>query len=174
MRLSFAAPNLRALDATGSEVLCCTKWRGRGDHDGVASLCDWRLSGGLSKVVRSGLFTGNFGDTLLVPGRPKLPCDKLLVFGAGEPGELDETRFRTLLASMLGAIADLAAQSVVIELPGRQCELIAPELAADVLLEALTASGAKSERWTLVEDAVAQRRIEQHMVEERRRIRHAP
>ena len=71
---------------------------------------------------------------------------------------------------MLRTIDDLHAHQVVLELPGRQAELIAAERAADMLL---AAAGRSREEcvWLLVEEAEARRRITEHMIEERRRVR---
>ena len=54
---------------------------------------------------------------------------------------------------------------------GYAADAISPERAADILLE--SAGGAKEhDVWTLVEPQEAQRAITQHMIQERRRVRH--
>ena len=60
----------------------------------------------------------------------------------------------------------------MVQLPGRQSDLITAECAADMLLEATArAPDHRHDVWTLVEDRDARRRIEQRMIEERHRIR---
>lgn len=174
MKLQFVSPVLHELDAVEAEVLCGTVWQDARPSDGVAALCDWRWRGRLSRLMVSGFLTGEAGEVMLLPGRPRLAFEKVLLFGAGPRAAFDEARFHELLARMLATIDGLACKSAVLQLPGRQCDLITAERAADLLLEAVTAAGARHASWTLVEDHEARRRIEQHMIEERRRVRSGP
>ena len=172
VELHFVTPNLSALDSLESEVLACTVWEDMRPCDGVAGLCDWRLGGTISTLQRRGFLTGVRGDLLLMPGRPRLSFDKVLLFGAGPRSSFDEVRFREVMHHMLATLADLRARAAVVELPGRQADLIAAERAADLLLEAASRKRpARYDAWTLIENGDARRRIEQHMIEERRRIR---
>ena len=59
----------------------------------------------------------------------------------------------------------------VVELPGRHDQLIPPEQAADLLLE-IAGRTREDDVWILAETADAKPRIMQHMIEERRRVRH--
>jgi hypothetical protein len=169
MELHFVSPQLSELDALESEVLACTIWEDVRPCDGVAALCDWRLAGRISALLRSGFLRGERREVMLLPGRPRLSFDKLLLFGAGRRADFDEPSYRAILHHMLETIAGLCSRIAVVQLPGRQQNLIPAERAADMLLEA-TASD-RQDVWTLVEDAEARRRIQQHMIEERRRHR---
>jgi hypothetical protein len=173
MDLQFVSPQLSQLDALESEILACSVWEDRRPCDGVAGLCDWRLSGRISKLFRSGFLTGARGEVMMVPGRPLLPFDKVLLFGAGVRGSFDEPGYRVILDHMLETIGGLRSRMAVVQLPGRQSGLIAAERAADMLLEVTSREPEvyRNDVWTLVEDTEARRRIQQHMVEERRRIR---
>ena len=173
MDLQFVSPRLSHLDALESEVLACCVWEDQRPCSGVAGLCDWRLAGRISNLFRSGFLSGARGEVMMIPGRPRLSFDKLLLFGAGVRNDFDEAGYREILTHMLDTIAGLYSRVAVVQLPGRQSDVIAAERAADMLLEA-TARDPDSHRddvWTLVEDGDARRRIQQHMVEERRRIR---
>jgi hypothetical protein len=170
MDLRFSVPNLRKLDLTGTEVLVAALAENDRPPHGLAGLVDWRLCGGLSALVASGFATGRVGDVLLIPGRPKLPFDKIVVFGVGPRRSFDEAVYREVVEKILGTLSGLRARTAVVELPGRHFGAIAPERAADILLE--TAAGRREhDVWTLVEPAEAQRQITQHMIQERRRIR---
>jgi hypothetical protein len=110
------------------------------------------------------------GEVLLVPGKPKLPFDKILLFGIGKQAEFNDPVFRTVLNKILRTLEGLRARTAVVELPGRHFDAISPERAADILLE--SAGGQKEhDVWTLIEPAEAQRAITQHMIQERRRVR---
>lgn len=167
------SPLLSQLDALESEVLACSVWEDLRPADGVAGLCDWRLAGRISDLFRSGWLSGRQGEVMMIPGRPRLPFDKLLLFGSGRRDQFDDAVYREILEHMLATIGGLAARVAVVQLPGRQSNLIRAERAADMLLEITTQDpdAYRHNVWTLVEDTAARRRIQQHMVEERRRIR---
>ena len=131
---------------------------------------DFRLAGRISRLIRGGFATGSVGEVLLIPGKPKLPFDKILLFGIGNQSDFNEPVFRAVVDKILRTLEGLRARSAVVELPGRHFDAISPERAADILLE--SAGGAKEhDVWTLVEPADAQRAITQHMIQERRRVR---
>ncbi len=170
MDLRFITPHLRKLDLAGTEVLVVCTAEDERPPRGVAGLVDWRLAGRISKLMEDEFVSGELGEVVLVPGKPKLPFDKVLLFGVGRKREIDERVFRHVVEKMLATMEGLRARSAVVQLPGRDGELIEPERAADVLLEC---AGGRPEHdvWTLVEPSEAQRTITQHMVQERRRVR---
>lgn len=170
MELRFTTPELRWLDQAGTEVLVAALVAGECPPRGVAGLVDWRLGGSLSRLIAQGFVGGHLGEVLLVAGRPKLPFEKILLFGLGPRPEFDERVFRAVLGRILGTLEGLRARTAVVELPGRHFDAIPAERAADILLEC---AGAREEHdvWTLVERAEDQRAITQHMIQERRRVR---
>ncbi|MBW2525007.1 MAG: leucyl aminopeptidase [Deltaproteobacteria bacterium] len=172
VELRFVSPQLSELDSLESEVLACTVWEDVRPSDGVAGLCDWRTAGRIASLQRDGYLVGRQGEVLLLPGRPKLPFEKLLLFGAGTREAFDEQVCGEVTRHMLSTIDGLQANFAVAELPGRQSDLITPERAADLLLEAAGRTHQQA-IWTLVEDGEARRQITQHMIEERRRVRRA-
>jgi hypothetical protein len=170
VELRFTTPNLRRLDLLGSEVLVATLTTDERPPHGTAGLVDWRLSGRISRLLLRGFATGRAGEVLLVPGKPKLPFDKVLLFGVGSSAAFDESTYRMLLDRILSTLEGLRARTAVVELPGRHFGAILPEQAADILLER-TAGRREHDVWTLIEPAEAQRAITQHMIQERRRVR---
>jgi hypothetical protein len=168
--LRFANPSLRRLDLFGTEVLVAALAADERPPHGLAGMVDWRLAGRLSRLIESGFATGRPGEVLLLPGKPKLPFDKVVLFGIGPVTEFDETVFRSVIENMLRTLEGLRSRTAVVELPGRHLGAIAPERAADILLES---AGNRREHdvWTLVETTEGQRAITQHLVQERRRIR---
>jgi Cytosol aminopeptidase family, N-terminal domain len=168
--LRFTLPHLRKLDLCGSEVLVGTLAADERPPQGVAGLVDWRLGGRVSRILQAGFASGEIGEVLLVPGKPKLPFDKVLLFGTGQESEFNELTYRAVLEKILKTLEGLRARTAVVELPGRHRDRVPAERAADILLEI---AGARSEHdvWTLVEPAEAQRVVTQHMIQERRRVR---
>ena len=170
MELRFIIPDLRRLDLAGTEVLAACVASDDRPPRGIPGLVDWRLSGRLAKLCLQQQVTGNVGEVVLLPGKPKLPFDKVLLFGIGEQAAFNEQTFRAVTGLMLETMAGLKVRNAVVELPGRATDLIAPERSADILLE--SARGlVEHDIWTLIEPTEAQRVISQRMVQERRRVR---
>ncbi|MBX3184798.1 MAG: leucyl aminopeptidase [Polyangiaceae bacterium] len=168
MDLRFVAPSLRRLDLAGAEVLVCCLVQGERPPGGVAGLIDWRFSGKLSRLLLRGFVTGELGEVVLLPGRPKLPFDKLLFFGLGEAKGFDERVYRMTVERILERLAGLNTRRAVVELPGRAGELISAERAAAVLLE-ITEERPEHDSWTLVESPETQRVIQKLWALDRRR-----
>jgi hypothetical protein len=170
MELRFVAPELSKLDQAGTEVLVLGLFSDERPPAGVAGLVDWRSAGRLSRVMRDGFATGALGEVLMLPGKPSLPFEKVLLFGAGKKAELDEGVFAALIERMLKTTEGLRTRSLVAELPGRHSDAIAPERAASILLEAAQGKP-EHDTWTLLEGPTAQKAITKHLQEQRRRAR---
>jgi hypothetical protein len=170
MDLRFANPSLRRLDLFGTEVLVAALASDERPLRGLAGMVDWRFAGRLSRLLESGFATGSAGEVLLVPGKPKLPFDKVVLFGIGQVTAFDEAVFRAVVEKMLTTLAGLRSRTAVVELPGRHIGAISAERAADILLE-MAGNRREHDVWTLVETPEGQRAITQHLIQERRRIR---
>jgi hypothetical protein len=170
MDLRFITRELRRLDLAATEVLVATLSEDERPPHGVAGLVDWRHAGRVSRLIQNGFATGRLGEVLLLTGKPKLPFDKVVLFGSGPRSELDERVFRVVIDKMLDTLEGLRARTAVVELPGRHFDAIPPERAADILLES-AAARPEHDVWTLVDTADAHRVITQHMITERRRVR---
>lgn len=168
MELRFVAPELSALDAAGMEVLITSLFVDERPPRGVAGLLDWRTAGRLSKLMLGGFASGELGEVLMTPARPGLPFDKVLFFGAGRIGELDDAVFSALVERLLQTVEGLRARAVMAELPGRHAGIIAPERAVDILLDAAEPRP-QHELWTLVEAPGDQKIINDHLFRKRRR-----
>lgn len=171
MELHFVAPELRRLDEFPSEVLACCLYADERPLRGVAGLVSWRLAGRLDQLIEGGFLTGDLGEVLLLPGRPRLVADKVLLFGMGERRSFTEAAFEQVVGRMLRSLVDLCVRSALVELPGRHDDALAPEQAADQFLAAAAGYHGAFDAFLLLERPAAQRRINQHMIEERRRVR---
>ena len=170
MELRFTLPSLRKLDQLGSEVIIAGVASDERPLHGVAGLLDYRLAGRISNLLERGFITGEVAEVVLVPGKPKLPFDKVLLFGVGARDAFSEPVYRLVVEKMLATLEGLRARSAVVELPGRHFDGVRPDRAADILLEC---AGNKPvhDVWTLADSLDAQRLITQHMVQKRRRDR---
>lgn len=168
MELRFIAPTLSELDRAGMEVLVAPLFADERPPRGVAGLFDWRAAGRLSRLIQTGFVDGALGEVLMLPGKPALPFDKIIMLGAGVSAELDHGVFSGLVDRLLRTLEGLRARTAVVQLPGRHRDAITPESAADILLEA-AADKPEHDVWTLVESPAGQRAITEHLLKKRRR-----
>jgi hypothetical protein len=170
MELRFLQPDIRRLDETSAEILACTVWSDQRPIHGLFGLLDWRMAGRLSALAKTEFVTGKLGEALMVPGRPLLPYEKLLVLGMGPKATFGEDVFRTVVQRLMRALEGLRVRRAVVELPGRADGLIEPERATELVM-ACAGDSAEHDAWWLVEDVEAERRMKQRALDERRRAR---
>lgn len=173
MELFFVAPDLRRLDETGAEIIACAMYEDVLPMRGLAGLLDWRLGARISQLIRGGFVTGALGEVLCVPARPRLPHDKVLLFGAGKHAAFDEAVFQDVVEHLARALEGLHARRAVVELPGRADARITAERATEIVLERVGASPAH-DAWWLVEDLEAEKAMRARAHEEQRRARRGP
>lgn len=168
MELRFVPGELRKLDLATSELLALPLSQDERPPRSVAGLVDWRWGGALSDLVARGIAKGTPGEALLLPGRPKLGFDKVVCFGIGRVEAFNEQVYRVVLERMLDTVVGLGVRRAVVQLPGRATDSIAPERAAELLLER-AAERSRHDTWTLIEPPEAQRVIAQRLQQDRRR-----
>ncbi len=86
LRVAFAELSLAALDAATVDSIGLLVGEDDRPLTGLGQLCDWRLCGGLSRMLREGTFRGAEGEALLMPGRPRLAVTRLFLFGRPPAG----------------------------------------------------------------------------------------
>jgi cytosol aminopeptidase family protein len=170
MDLAFLAPDARRLDEANVELCACSIWSDQRPMAGLAGLLDWRLGGRLSVLLKSGFVTGNEGEALLVPGKPHVPFEKVLVVGLGGSEGFDEGRFRQALERIGHALEGLRVRRCVVELPGRASDAIDPERAMALTLRGVGTSP-EHDAWWIVDTPVAQKRMQSLVEGELRRAR---
>jgi hypothetical protein len=170
MELRFLPPEPRRFDEASVELCACSVWSDQRPARGFAGLVDWQLDGRLSAMQRVGFLRGDRGEALLVPGKPHLPFEKVLVLGLGRQADFDDDAFRAAVEHLSRALERLRVRRAVVELPGRPGDGIDAERAITLTLE-VAGGSAEHDVWWLVDTPAAQRRIEQRAAEERRRAR---
>ncbi len=171
MEFRFVAPDLRELDVASAELLACCIWSDVRPVRGTAGLIDFRLAGRLSRLSRERFLEGSTGEVLLVPGRPKLPFDKVLVFGLGPRPGFSDVGYADAVRHIGRALEHLHVVRAVVELPGRADGALTAERAAELLVPAIGSDA--HDAWWLVEDADAQRRMGAKLEHDRRNVRRA-
>ena len=121
MDLSFYPLTLEALDEAhaqaNAEALCLFVGEDERPLVGLAGLCDWRLSGGLSRMLRKGLIKGEEGEAVLTPGS-RLGFRKLFLFGMG-PGGQGEDELSSRLAERLRRLGRAGVEDAAFQIPLR-------------------------------------------------------
>ncbi len=149
-------PDLRRLDALRSDVLALSLFDGERPLRGAAGLIDWRLCGRLSRLLLGGRLGGGAQEITLVPPRPRLPFDKLLLVGLGAEADFGEDSFAGALERTFTALTSMRTHSSVMALPGRATGRISPERAIQLFVE-LSAAHEDQDEVTLIEDAESQK-----------------
>ena len=166
--LKFVGPDLRDIDGASAEVIACAIWEDQRPMLGLAGLLDWRLAGGLSALAKSGFLTGARGEVLMVPGRPRLPFEKVLLFGLGPHATFDDGVARGVLEHFISVLDGLRVKRAVIELPGRSDGTLDASRAGELLMECAT-DPLDREAWIFVEGEEAERPIRKRVQQERHR-----
>jgi len=165
-QLHFVEPDLRAIDTTSAEVIACSAFQDERPLRGLAGLLDWRLAGRLSVLAKNDFLTGAEGEIVLVPGRPYVRFEKILVLGIGPRASFDDAVVRRVLGKLVSALEGLKVRRALVEVPGRPSGKLEPGKAAELLLECAE-SALEDEMWTLVDDEAAEKAMAQKLVRRR-------
>ena len=121
-------PSCGGSTSASVELCACSIWSDERPVRGFAGLLDWRLGGRISRLLKSGFLRGDVGEVLLVPGKPHLPFDKVLVVGLGSAERFRRDRVpRGHPSHRVARSRACAIRKAVVELPGRACGAIEPE-----------------------------------------------
>jgi len=174
VELGWIDRDLRAVERLSGDAVVGSLFADERPPRGVAALLDWRLSGRLSALCISGYLTGEADELMLLPGRPRLPFDKLLMVGLGPRALFDEEAYRRALGRVFGALVGLQVRRVAIDLPGRHAAVVPPARALELLgplLDPLAGTGTRAslEVVTLIDDREAVRAYDEARPERRNR-----
>jgi len=132
--------------APGGDALVVPVWSNVRPLRGAAGLLDWRLCGKLSRMLLDGWFVGNVGEKLLLATN-RVPWQRVLAVGIGESTAFDPDHLRAALDCCLEALRRLGAKSMAIAFPGRDIDLVRPDLAMQTFREALAQSESSEGQW---------------------------
>lgn len=137
LEVQFAAPDLRRLDGLRADALVLTFFEDERPLRGTSGLVDWRLCGRLSALIAEQRITGRRGETTLLPPRPRLPFDRLMLYGLGASEEFDDGVCTDALQAIFDTLTALRSRTVLLVIPGRATGLLSAERAIDVLLDSV-------------------------------------
>ncbi len=104
---------------------------------GAAGTLDWKLDGSLSRLVRGGCITGDWGEKVLLWPAEGIDAGGILLVGLGEQGLFDTERIRQAARLMMEAASRLRVQGLCLSLPGEGLEGFDAVKVAEHFLEGL-------------------------------------
>ncbi len=152
MRLSILSADLSKWDEVHRDTLLLPIFRDERPLRGAAGLCDWRLGGRLSRLIRSGKASGARGETVMMPPGRRLPFGRLLLFGLGDSKDYGEARFREDIRWIRKVAADAELRDYALQPPGRATGLIGARRALELWLDESGKDGVEPEAVTLVDN----------------------
>ena len=156
MALSVLPLDLSRWDETQRDCLALPVFRDDRPLRGAAGLVDWRLSGRLSRLLRTSRANADAGETMLLPPGRRLKFARILWFGLGDAKGYSEERFRKDLAWMSDVLRKAGATEWAMQLPGRASGLIGARRAVEIVLEDAELA---SQPITILEDPAGQKDI---------------
>ena len=133
-------------------------------------LVDWRLCGAISRILLRGRATGALGETVLIPAQPRLPFDKLFLFGVGRVSQFDDAVVDGVVERILDTLDRALVRTSVVSLPGRCTDRVRPEHAMKIFL-GRAAMHPEQDQVCIIETAGGQRAMMPVVERERRRER---
>lgn len=170
MDVRFVPSDLRRFDELKAEALVLPFASDERPLRAPLGLVDWRLCGQLSRLLLRGRASGVETDAVLVPARPRLPFDKLFLFGVGPTDAMDDVAFDAAIERMLTTLDRAQVRASVLRLPGRHHDRIAPMRAMEIFLSR-AAAHPEQDQVTLIEEPDAQRAMAPVLERARRRER---
>lgn len=170
MDVHFIAPELKHLDELKCEALAAPFFEDERPLTGTLGRIDWRMCGMISRLLLSGRIQGKRQETVLIPARPRLSFEKLLLFGLGPAKDFDDTVLKECVGHMLRTLDDACVRSSAFVLPGSSLPRVDPMRSMETFLRLLAAHPDQDEV-TLVEPANRQRAMAPVVQREKRKAR---
>jgi hypothetical protein len=171
--IGFLPLELPRWDEARADALIVTLFKDERPLRGATGLCDWRLCGRLSRLVRTGRLVGAEGETLLMPPGRRLPFGRILAVGLGKQTRFDDETYRRHVRNIRDVARRAGMTDYAIQPPGRATGLIAARRALELWIEA---GDAADERALIIDTPTAHKDMSDilHLRERPRRDSGAP
>jgi hypothetical protein len=153
MKLSILAADLGKWDEADRNTLLLPIFADERPLRGAAGLCDWRLCGRLSRLLKTAWATGLQGESILMPPGRRLRFERLMLFGLGDSQDYGEGRYRSDIRWIRKVADDAGIKEYAVEPPGRATGLIGARRALELWLDESAKDGVTPEAVTLVDSA---------------------
>jgi hypothetical protein len=109
--------NLPVLDTVQAESIGLFLWSDVRPLAGVAGTIDWRVCGGLSRLLEEAVFSAAEGEVLLHPVGGRFGLRRLFLFGLGSVAETDPAALRRACRKAHDALQRAGAGQIVLGAP---------------------------------------------------------
>jgi hypothetical protein len=151
VKLSILAADLAKWDEADRDTLLLPIFEDERPLRGAAGLCDWRLNGRLSRLIKSKRASGAKGESLLMPPGRRLRFTRLMLFGLGASKDYDEARYRSDVRWIRKVAQDAGITDYAVEPPGRATGMIGARRALELWLDESAKDGLEPTAVTLVD-----------------------
>lgn len=108
---------------------------------GVTGFVDWRLQGGISRLLQSRYFNGSLLESCLTPSQGYIPMEKVFLFGLGALPELSVSRFNRVAGEIIATMNKVQASTFALSAWDLTRGRVAPEEAAGIIYRHILALG---------------------------------
>lgn len=116
-RCRIVSADLAALDALQLDALALLSFAAVAQPLGLAGLVDWRMSGRIARLVKSGRFSGGLGEALLTPSLGRIGVERIFLLGLGPPASLDDAGRARVTRTALETLSLAGARAVAVGAP---------------------------------------------------------
>jgi hypothetical protein len=153
VKLSILAADLAKWDEADRDSLLLPIFEDERPLRGAAGLCDWRLCGRLSRLLKKKKASGERGETLMMPPGRRLRFGRLMLFGLGASKDYDEQRYRADVRWIRRVASEAGISDYALEPPGRATGVIGARRALELWLDESSKDGLDPTSVTLVDAA---------------------
>lgn len=136
-----------SLDRLSVEALVIYFYAERVQPRSVPGMVDWRLSGRLARLLKSGRFGGLPGEALLMPSQGRIGAARVFLYGLGMPKARVDDGLKVLFAPTLDSLRGAGVERLAVSIAPPHAGLFS---APEVLARWLSAVGSMEQPFTEV------------------------
>lgn len=106
----------RPVDKLKAECIIATAFSDQRPLHGTAALLDWRLNGRLSRYILKHRFSGEFGESLLMPGEGRVKSQEIILVGLGRLDQFNESHIAPAIQLLLDKVAKKRVKDFLLSL----------------------------------------------------------
>jgi hypothetical protein len=125
-RIAIHPGDLRGLDRLKIESLVIPMYALRIQPQGVAGFVDWRLSGRLARLIRTGKFRGESGEAVLTTSIGRIGVERVFLLGLGGPESRGIDERKEQMATLIKVLEDAGTKQAAIAPPAAGKEAAPP------------------------------------------------
>lgn len=108
---------------------------------GASGLIDWRLNGGISRLIETRRITGDKGETTLIAPQGRIRGEKIMLIGLGSSSQIKPLDIERTAIMILEKLIKIGARKVTIAAPPKRFSTMDSEKAIASLVKGMMYSG---------------------------------